>query len=144
MGALLDRNLEIARRAGNLEPIAERIRVLLIDGKREQLLSGDDADGRPFAPLAPSTLRHRDGSGAPLVPHGSASRLITMYRVTVSVLANRLEASAGWPGPGRVPGSRQGPMRPDTQGVDIPWLTKSNASSWKWSTRTRLTCSMLR
>src|SRR4051812_28746900 len=98
MGALLDRNLGIARRAENLEPIAERIKVLLMDGKRDQLLSGDDAEGRPFAPLAPSTLRHRGGPSTPLVPHGSGSRLITMYRVTVSAFARRLEISAGWPG----------------------------------------------
>lgn len=86
-------------RAANLDPIAGRVREIFARGKREQLLAGVDSDGRPFDPLAPSTLKGDPGrSRTPLVPHGANSRLITGYVVTTETSQGRLIVSAGWPG----------------------------------------------
>jgi hypothetical protein len=53
-----------------------KVKQIVIDDNRDGLLRGLDANGVPFAPLAASTIAHRDGSGEPLTPHGAASRLI--------------------------------------------------------------------
>jgi hypothetical protein len=94
---LLERNTEILARLGRLQEVAEPIAQIFREGKREQLLAGADAGGFPFAPLAPSTLSHRQGSGPPLAPNGSSSRVITGYVVSVEVDARGLTISAGWP-----------------------------------------------
>lgn len=82
---LLDTIAAKLQRVANpdLRPLAESARTLMIEDNRAGLLIGTDATGRPMAPLAPSTLRHRDGSGPPGVPHGEQSRLIADYDVTI-------------------------------------------------------------
>ena len=96
--SLLDRNEEILRRAQRLEPIGEQIRETLERGKSEQLLAGRDATGDPFAPLAPSTLKRRVGTGPPLAPRGAASAIVVGYVVTIATDDGRLTAAASWPG----------------------------------------------
>jgi hypothetical protein len=88
---------EILERVRNPAPLESDLADLLERGKAEQLLSGHDATGHPFAPLAPSTLKRRPGTGPPLAPRGASSAIITQYVVTVSAAAGRLIASAGWP-----------------------------------------------
>jgi hypothetical protein len=96
---LLERNQTLLERARHLERIAEPVRELLVRGKREQLMSGRDALGVPFAPLLPSTRKNpRRGHGGPLVPDGEASKLITGYQVTIVAGDDELVISAGWPG----------------------------------------------
>jgi hypothetical protein len=95
---LSERNQQILDRLGRLNEVAEPIKSIFVEGKREQLMAGVSAQGAPFAPLAPSTLRRREGSGAPLVPHGSGSRLITGYVVSVEARRGELAVGASWPG----------------------------------------------
>ncbi len=98
MGALLDRNRALLARIESPRGPAAEIEALFRRGKAEQLLAGREADGSPFAPLAPSTLRHHEGSTTPLVPHGPASRVISGYRVDVVPEPGRLRVEASWPG----------------------------------------------
>lgn len=95
---ILERNRAILARIERPEGPADRIEALFRRGKEEQLLAGREADGSPFAPLAPSTLKHREGPATPLVPHGPASRVIAGYRVDAVAEAGRLRVEASWPG----------------------------------------------
>jgi hypothetical protein len=95
---LLARNRLIAERIDRPAPMAERLRVLFVEGKRAQLLAGHDAQGTPFAPLAASTLRYRKGFGPPLVPNEGASKLIAGYVVTITTEPAQIRVEAGWPG----------------------------------------------
>jgi len=75
------------------------VKAVFVEGKRSQLLAGVDADGVPFAPLQPSTLRSRTrGPGGPLTPDGDASEIITGYAVTVTPAPEQVRIEAGWPG----------------------------------------------
>ena len=98
MGKLLERLSDIARRAGDLTPLREPIRRILWEGNRDRALAGTDAEGRAFAPLAASTLKHRDGSGPPQAPHGAGSRVVTDYVVDVQAGPGRLSFTGSWPG----------------------------------------------
>jgi hypothetical protein len=111
MTTLLERNRGVARRIEHPEPVAASIREILERGKQAQLLAGRDAAGVPFAPLAASTLRRREGSPTPLVPRGPSSRLIVGYVVTVRAEPGRLECSAQWPGLDWVKFHRSGTRR---------------------------------
>lgn len=96
---LIERNEQILARAANLSPLEPQLRELFSRGKREQLLAGADAQGAPFAPLAPSTLRQKSrGPGGPLVPRGASSSIITGYFLTFAFGPNMIRVSAGWPG----------------------------------------------
>lgn len=60
-------------------PITTFRRELLetvVGGVRRSLLTGTDVSGVATARLKPASLRHRDGSGPPRVPHGVASRMV--------------------------------------------------------------------
>lgn len=90
----------IRDRISRPDPVAESIRSILTEGKREQLLAGVDASGNAFAPLRPATLANpRRKPGGPLIPGGSSADLIVHYQVTVTPSQGRLEVSAGWPFP---------------------------------------------
>lgn len=95
---LLQRNNQILDRANDLGGIAGPIADLLEQDKRAQLLTGVDADGHAFAPLAPATLKGRL-PGPPLLPGGASGRLCREYRVQVErVERGALTITAGWPG----------------------------------------------
>jgi hypothetical protein len=97
--SIVERLRGILARASDPRGAADRVAAILRDGKREQLLAGVDADGRPFAPLAASTLRRKGRRDPrPLIPDGEASGLIVGYAVEVTSSPGRLEVSAGWPG----------------------------------------------
>jgi hypothetical protein len=112
---LLERNGGILERIDRPGGLAGELEELFRRGKREQLLAGRDADGDPFAPLAASTLEHRDGSGGPLVPHGDGSRVLTLLRIEVTAEAGRLRVEQSWPGLGwirwHMSGTRDMPRR---------------------------------
>lgn len=97
MGKLLERNQTLLRRIADVRPIEPRIRQIYLDGKRFHLLRGTDAQGRPFAPVKPATAKRRGGSGPPLAPRGSASRVIADYQVHLERLPNGFRVSSGWP-----------------------------------------------
>jgi hypothetical protein len=94
---LHERNAEILERMQHLERLEPQLREVFTQGKREQLLAGTDASGHPFAPLAQSTLRQRQGSGPPLAPRGADSLIVTGYQITVAVASGQLTITAGWP-----------------------------------------------
>jgi hypothetical protein len=94
---LESRNRELVDRIDHLERMETELRQLFSEGKTEQLLQGVDADGGPFAPLAPSTLRNRPGSGPPLVPRYRDSAIIRAYTVTITTIGAGLRIVAGWP-----------------------------------------------
>lgn len=98
MGKLLQRNQEIARRCGDLSPLAEPVRARLVLGNREAILAGLSPDGRPVAPLKPSTLKRRTGTGPPRAPHGASSRVVADYVVTVVAGVAALRFTGTWPG----------------------------------------------
>ncbi len=97
---LLEHNTQIAARIDRPSPsVLDRVKDVLVRGKREQLLAGHDAQGSTFAALRPSTLASgRRGAGGPLVPDGEASRIITGYVVTLTPEPARIVVEAGWPG----------------------------------------------
>jgi hypothetical protein len=104
--AITERLSDIARRCGDLSPLREPVRRILIEGNKVRALAGVDAQGRPFAPLAASTLR---GSrihggpvlrrqGPPLAPHYAGSREVTGYTLDIQAGVGRLSFAASWPG----------------------------------------------
>ena len=97
MNSIRERTQLLLDRLGRLNEVAEPVRRIFVDGKREQLLAGVDAQGVAFAPLAQSTLQRRN-VGPPLIPHGSQSRLITGYVVTVEAHGAELTVDGDWPG----------------------------------------------
>jgi hypothetical protein len=98
MGKLLQRNQDIARRCGDLSPLAEPVRARLVQGNREAILAGLSPDGRPVAPLKPATLKRRKGSGPPRAPEGASAKVIIDYVVTVAAGPAALRFTGTWPG----------------------------------------------
>jgi hypothetical protein len=95
--AQTERLADLARKCGDLTPLREPVRQVLIRGNRERSLAGTDAQGRTFAALAAATLKRRRGPGPPLAPLGAQSRVVTAYEVDVQVGTGRLSFIAGWP-----------------------------------------------
>jgi hypothetical protein len=104
-GKITERLSDIARRCGDLSPLQEPVRRILIEGNKVRALAGVNAQGVPFAPLAASTLR---GSrihggpvlrrqGPPLAPHYAGSRVVTGYVVNVIAGPGKLSFAASWP-----------------------------------------------
>ena len=54
----------------------ERLRTIIRNGYRRRMMEGKDGRGRPFPPLAASTLKGRQ-AGPPLMPGGLSSRFWT-------------------------------------------------------------------
>lgn len=98
MGRISERIADIARRCGDLSPLQEPVRQVLTEDNTHRALAGIDVQGRPFAPLARSTLLHRRGSGPPLAPRSASSRIVTDYTVQVTTGMGRLTFAASWPG----------------------------------------------
>ncbi len=123
MGTLLDRNRGILTRIENQQPIAEAVRARIFEGNALVLLAGQTPEGQAVAPLKPSTLRHRQGTGPPRIPRGRASQGIAGLVVVVVAAPSILTATKTWPAfSGPVEGmNRTRPMvgfRPE----DLAWL----------------------
>lgn len=97
MGKIAERLADIARRGGDLSPLAEPIRRVLWEGNKERALAGEDAQGNRFAPLSPATIARRKGNGPPLAPRGASSRIVTGYVVSVLAGIGRLSFTGSWP-----------------------------------------------
>jgi hypothetical protein len=98
--AQAERLADLARKCGDLTPLREPVRQVLIQGNRARAVAGTDVEGIPYedyAPLAPSTLRRRRGDGPPLAPRYANSRIVTAYEVDVQVGTGRLSFIGGWP-----------------------------------------------
>jgi len=97
-GLLRERVADMAKRCGDLTPLAEPVRQRLIEGNREAILQGVSPDGNRVAPLKRSTIKRREGrSGPPRAPGFSNSRVITMYEVKVIAGPQKLTFTGGWP-----------------------------------------------
>lgn len=99
----LDGILEQLRRLEDpdLRPLAEDVAKAIVDGNREGLIAGTDADGRPMVELADSTYkRGREGLGPPTVPRFSGSQLIDRFEVKVepSSGGKGFRINCGWRG----------------------------------------------
>ena len=98
----LDGVLEQLRRLKDpdLRPLAREIAETLVEGNREGLLAGSDADGDAMAELADSTYGRGDrgGLGPPTIPRFSGSRLIDRFRARVEPNASGRGSvvRAGW------------------------------------------------
>ncbi|MDE2506811.1 MAG: hypothetical protein KGM43_06345 [Planctomycetota bacterium] len=92
-----ERVSELAKRCGDLSPIADPVRRVLFDGNRASRLAGVDFAGRKLAPLAPSTLRKPRSNPTPLIPRGESSRMIAGYVVHVDAGPGRLRFLGSWP-----------------------------------------------
>lgn len=108
-------------------PLAEEIRTILIEENAAAREAGLDKDGDPFVPLrggrqlTASEVRRRGGSGPPLAPRGSASRIVAGFVVEVVPLGEDAVLVRGsWPGfpelSFHVDGSGHNPVR-DPVGV---------------------------
>ena len=89
--------MEILARMQDLRPIQPELRRIFQEGKRFQLLRGQDAQGRSFKPIKPATREERRGQGPPLAPQGPNADIVTKYTITFDVLKNGLVMAAGWP-----------------------------------------------
>lgn len=94
---LLERNQGILDRLANLQAIEPRLRRIFVEGKREHLLQGLDAQGLRFRPLAASTLARREGQGPPLAPRFASSEIVAAYAVNFAYPGHTVIVSAGWP-----------------------------------------------
>jgi hypothetical protein len=116
VGKLSERCAAIARRCGDLSPLAAPVRERLVEGNRAAVLAGVSPDGRPVAPLAASTLKRRRGTGPPRAPRGAASRVVAGYVVAVDAGPGRLTFTGSWPAFPQVDyldrGTRRMPPRP--------------------------------
>lgn len=86
-------------------PLAEEIRQILIEENAAARGAGLDKDGDPFVPLRggrPLTageISRRGGSGPPLAPRGSASRIVSGFVVEVVPLGDgAILVRGSWPG----------------------------------------------
>ena len=95
-GKIIDRLDALARRCGDLSPIAGDVRRIVTDGNREMFLSGREDTGAAVRPLAPSTLKKPRG-GPRGVPHGANSRAVADLVVGVQAGPGRLAVSKSWP-----------------------------------------------
>jgi hypothetical protein len=85
-------------RLENLTPLEPELERIFRRGKREQILTGRSSTGRPFAPLARSTLeRGPRQSTLPFLARGQSSSLLTRYQVDVTFASASVTVSAGWP-----------------------------------------------
>jgi hypothetical protein len=57
------------------------VKKAVVEGHKEGILAGTDKMGRRLAPLAPSTLKNRKGTGPPLAPQFAAARVISSLQV---------------------------------------------------------------
>lgn len=71
--ATITANTQIALNSGLLES-------LLLRRVKERFLRGVDADGRPWPPLRPSTVRRKKGKAAPLQRSGDLFKAIAVIR----------------------------------------------------------------
>lgn len=94
---IAERLSDIARRCGDLSPLREPIRKVLVEGNKARALAGVDPQGRAYARLAASTLSRRAGTGPPLAPRYAASRVVTQYVVNVQAGPGRLSFTGSWP-----------------------------------------------
>jgi hypothetical protein len=85
-------------------PLAEEIRTILVEENAAAREAGLDKDGDPFVPLrggralTPGEIRRRGGSGPPLAPRGSASRVVSGFVVEVIPLGdNAILVRGSWP-----------------------------------------------
>jgi hypothetical protein len=98
--AQTERLADLARKCGDLTPLREPVRQVLIQGNRVRAVAGTDVEGIPYedyAPLAPSTLRRRRGDGPPLAPRYANSRIVTAYEVDVTAGTGRMSFTGSWP-----------------------------------------------
>lgn len=98
MGSIRDRVKGVLDRGGDLAPLAARVRDRHKAGQRLMAVNGVDQFGRPVAPLAPSTLARRRGTGPPRAPDREASRVVRECVVSVSTAGNTLSTTKSWPG----------------------------------------------
>lgn len=116
MSTILDRVEGVLDRARNLGPLAARVRARHEASHREMIARGLDPDGRPVAPLAPSTLRRRRGDGPPRAPRGVASRVVAGCEITATASGDALTLRKRWPGFAAArwlnDGTRRMPARP--------------------------------
>jgi hypothetical protein len=97
MGKISDRLDVLARRCGDLSPIAGPVRDLLLKGNREMFLSGLEDTGQSVRPLAASTLSRRKGTGPRAVPMRENSRAVRDCVVVVHAGPGTLQISKAWP-----------------------------------------------
>lgn len=128
-GSAANRFRKIGYNARDLAPIKGKVVAALVRGKRDQLERGVDAAGRPFTPLAKSTLKKARLVPTPLIPQGDASRLIVGYRVEVVEADGRATFEASWPSIGKIvgylrTGTRRMPRRDPTgfRRSDLDWI----------------------
>lgn len=97
MGAVLQRLNMLIDRVNDLTPVVQPIKQVMIDRNRERAVAGVDAHDRALIHLAPSTLKHRHGTGPPLAPMTEDSHIVLDYQVDATITPTRLSFRGGWP-----------------------------------------------
>jgi hypothetical protein len=95
---LSDRVSDIARRCGDLTPLAQPVRQILFDGNRANKVRGLDPRGVRYARLSPYTLRVRPRPGnIPFVTTGDSSLIIRDCYISVRAGVGQLSFTQSWP-----------------------------------------------
>lgn len=82
----------------DLASLAPRVAEALHVQNLEARAGGLDKDGDPFAPLAESTLKRRQGGGPPLAPMDFASRIMAGFEVeTYRLDPSHIDVVGSWP-----------------------------------------------
>lgn len=130
MGAIKERLSEMAKRCGDLTPLAQPIRERLQEGNRAVIMAGvSPGSTAKVAPLAASTLKRRKGDGPPRAPMGEGSRVVSGCAVNIITGVGRLEITKSYPTLGRIAdyldeGTPRMPARPfkEFREVDREWI----------------------
>lgn len=130
MAKLSERCQDMAKRCGDLGPLAGPIRQRLLEGNRAVLRAGiSPGSSRLVAPLMPSTLARRKGKGPPRIPMGDASRAIAGCEVIVQAGPGKLSFLKSYPSLGEIArylndGTRKMAARPfmGYREIDLEWI----------------------
>jgi len=87
----------IAFRVLNMEPIGLQFAEIMATDNMAARMEGVDKDGNPFADLAESTWRRRQGMGPPLAPMDTASRIISGFETQVLPTWLGVDIIGSWP-----------------------------------------------
>ena len=97
-GADLEHNLiDLSYRLFDLKPLADRAQVVMERQNADGALMGIDQYGETYDALAKSTWKRRPGSGPPLAPRGTASRVVALFRVEQEPGFDQITLRGRWP-----------------------------------------------
>lgn len=89
-GTVAARLAHLQAQLNDLKPLGQGLAQIVEKGNQEGILAGLDASGQAMPP-------DKDGR-TPLIPHGTASRVIRDFHATAVPKSDGVEIDAGWDG----------------------------------------------